>query len=300
MPSNGLAVAEHSPAMAVRDQVNKIQELMSGVLQDGQHYGKIPGCGDKPTLLQPGAEKIALMFGWAASYDVSRESLVGGHREYDVTCNLTSRETGELMGSGIGLCSTMESKYRYRRGDSFELTGEQIPKDAREKKAEYRRQGFGMKKVDGMWEWVRYLSEGRDENPDIADTYNTVLKMAKKRALVDAVKSTAAASDIFTQDIEDLPQQAAPRSVAATVQPSPVVDLGPVRSRFKAYTASVGLTPQGSAAALCQQVGAPDMQSMTSEQVEQAVALMDGVASQESECEEDGGRVELADEEMDW
>jgi hypothetical protein len=27
---------------------------------------------------------------------------------------------------------------------------------------------------------------GRVENPDIADTYNTVLKMAKKRAQVDA------------------------------------------------------------------------------------------------------------------
>ena len=300
MADNGLAVAGSSPAMVVRDQVNKIQELMNGVLQDGQHYGKIPGCGDKPTLLQPGAEKIALMFGWAASYDVSRESLVGGHREYDVTCNLTSRDTGALVGSGIGLCSTMESKYRYRRGDSFELTGDPIPQDAKQKKAEYRRQGFGMKKVDGQWEWVRYLSEGRDENPDIADTYNTVLKMAKKRALVDAVKSTAAASDIFTQDIEDLPQQADPRPVAATVQPAPAVDLGPVRSRFKAYTSAIGLTPQGAAAALCKQVGATDMQGMTSEQVEKAVALMDGVTEQVAEYEAAGGKVELADEEMDF
>ena len=300
MPDNGLAVAGSSPAMVVRDQVNKIQELMNGVLQDGQHYGKIPGCGDKPTLLQPGAEKIALMFGWAASYEVSKESLVGGHREYDVTCNLTSRDTGALVGSGIGLCSTMESKYRYRRGDSFELTGDPIPQDARQKKAEYRRQGLGMKKVDGQWEWVRYLSEGRDENPDIADTYNTVLKMAKKRALVDAVKSTAAASDIFTQDIEDLPQQADPRPVAATVQQAPAVDLGPVRSRFKAYTAAIGLTPQGAAAALCKQVGATDMQGMTAEQVEQAVSIMDGVTAQVAEYEAAGGKVELADEEMDW
>ena len=300
MAGNGLAVAGSSPAMVVRDQVNKIQELMNGVLQDGQHYGKIPGCGDKPTLLQPGAEKIALMFGWAASYEVSRESLVGGHREYDVTCNLTSRDTGALVGSGIGLCSTMESKYRYRRGDSFELTGDPIPQDAKQKKAEYRRQGLGMKKVDGQWEWVRYLSEGRDENPDIADTYNTVLKMAKKRALVDAVKSTAAASDIFTQDIEDLPQQADPRPVAATVQPAPAVDLGPVRSRFKAYTAAIGLTPQGAAAALCKQVGATDMQGMTAEQVEQAVSIMDGVTAQVAEYEAAGGKVELADEEMDW
>ncbi|MED4351726.1 hypothetical protein P9265_05180 [Schinkia azotoformans] len=36
---------------------------------------------------------------------------------------------------------------------------------------------------------------------------NTLLKMAKKRALVDAVLSASRASGIFTQDIEDLPKQ---------------------------------------------------------------------------------------------
>lgn len=36
---------------------------------------------------------------------------------------------------------------------------------------------------------------------------NTILKMAKKRALIDAVLSATRASGIFTQDIEDLPKQ---------------------------------------------------------------------------------------------
>lgn len=35
---------------------------------------------------------------------------------------------------------------------------------------------------------------------------NTVLKMAKKRALIDAVLSATRSSGIFTQDIEDFPQ----------------------------------------------------------------------------------------------
>lgn len=39
-----------------------------------------------------------------------------------------------------------------------------------------------------------------------ADMYNTVLKMAKKRAFVDAILTCTAASDCFTQDIEDDPQ----------------------------------------------------------------------------------------------
>ena len=41
-----------------------------------------------------------------------------------------------------------------------------------------------------------------------ADPYsiaNTILKMAKKRAYVDAALSVASLSDIFTQDLEDMP-----------------------------------------------------------------------------------------------
>ena len=45
---------------------------------------------------------------------------------------------------------------------------------------------------------------GKVENPDIADCYNTVLKISKKRAYVDATIAATAASDIFTQDLEDL------------------------------------------------------------------------------------------------
>jgi hypothetical protein len=45
--------------------------------------------------------------------------------------------------------------------------------------------------------------EGVIENPDLPDTWNTVLKMADKRALVAAVLNGTAASDVFTQDAED-------------------------------------------------------------------------------------------------
>ncbi|NGM17740.1 hypothetical protein GMI70_07010 [Eggerthellaceae bacterium zg-893] len=179
--------AEERGALEVRAQVNQIQHLMKEVLINGEHYGTVPGCGKKPTLLQPGAEKIAYMFHLVPAYDVERMDLGGGHREYEVTCTLTQRDTGEVVGGGMGTCSTMESKYRYRKD---------------------------------------YRSGQRTENPDIADTWNTVMKMAKKRAFVDAVKSTTAASDIFTQDIEDLPQAFAeqspqPASRTAPQRPDP-------------------------------------------------------------------------------
>lgn len=241
MSDNQLAQAapqDQAPALAVREQVNQIQYLMKSVLKDGTHYGTIKGCGDKPTLLQPGAEKIAYMFKLVPTYKVEREQLGGGHREYTVECTLTSRGTGEVMGFGVGECSTMESKYRYR--------------------------------------WDGY---GRDrrrvENPDVADVWNTCLKMAKKRAFVDAVKSTTAASDVFTQDIEDMPLYARPAPQAVAAQVAPAVDLNPVRSRFKAYTSSHGLTPQQGVAAVCAAVGAASMESMTQEQANRAAAWID-------------------------
>src|SRR3990167_10291717 len=183
----------------VKQQIQVIQGVMKDAMVDNTHYGIIPGT-DKPTLFKAGAEKLCLTFRLSPTYVVTKSDLGQGHREYEVRCTLTHIPSQKVFGEGVGICSTMETKFRYR-GAAFEETGQPIPKDAKEKKAEYRKQGFGMKKVDGAWLWVKYGE--RQENPDIADVYNTVLKMAKKRAHVDAILTALAASDIFTQDMED-------------------------------------------------------------------------------------------------
>ena len=199
------AVVEEERSIAdVAKQVGKIQELMRSVMHSGEHFGVIPGTGDKPSLLKPGAEKLCFVFRLAPEYVVDVKELAGGHREYSVRTILRNMATGNKVGEGVGSCSTMESKYRYRNASDYEVTDQPIPKDSKERKAEYRKQGFGMKKVEGEWVWVRYKSDGKVENPDIADVYNTVLKMAKKRSLVDATITACAASDIFTQDVEDM------------------------------------------------------------------------------------------------
>ena len=56
-------------------------------------------------------------------------------------------------------------------------------------------------------------------NDDPADQVNTVLKMAKKRALVDAALSVGSLSDLFTQDIETVARQAP--QAAAEAPPAP-------------------------------------------------------------------------------
>lgn len=193
----------------VMNQVQAIQELMKQGMTDGEHYGVIPGTNGKPTLLKAGAEKLCLMFRLAPAFDIKFTDLGNGHREIQVICTLTHIKTKDVWGQGLGSCSTMEKKYRYRTGDG-ESTGVVVPKEywdlkriGKFKEAQERiGVGYGTKKIDGTWFVVEKV-EGQ-ENPNIADTYNTVLKIAKKRALVDATLTATAASDCFTQDLEEL------------------------------------------------------------------------------------------------
>lgn len=171
LEQNQLSEAIRQPltlnAVNIVEKVKLIDEVMNAVMKKDVHYGTIPGCGNKPTLLKPGAEKLLLTFRLAPDYKINVKDFEGGHREYEIVTTLTHMVTGQVFGSGVGSCSTMESKYKYRTA------------------------------------WANKVKT-KVENDDLASIYNTVLKMAKKRSLVDAVLTVTGASDIFTQDIEDI------------------------------------------------------------------------------------------------
>lgn len=199
----------------VRNQIAQVQSLMKATFQDGTHFGKIPGCGDKPTLLKAGAEKIGFMFKLSPSIQVQEERHQGSeHRTYQVTVTLTHAPSGNVVGQGVGICSTLESKYRYR----WDATGEPVPEAYWEARDSDLIGGpsYTARKSGGKWQVHRKVEH---DNP--ADYYNTCLKMSKKRAQVDACLSAVACSDIFTQDIEDAPQavQTAPSAAQAPSQP---------------------------------------------------------------------------------
>lgn len=189
-----------SPETLTR-QLTLLQQVMRQVMQEGEHYGIIPGC-HKPSLLKPGAEKLSMTFRLSPAYEIIQVNGDYGHREYQVICTLTHIPTGQVFGQGVGVCSTMESQYRYRGGEKTP-TGRPVPQaywNTKDVKL-IGGPGYGVAKVDNAWQVVQ-IGE-KMENPDIANEYNTVLKMAKKRAHVDAVLTATAASDIFTQDMED-------------------------------------------------------------------------------------------------
>ncbi len=189
---------------AVLMQVKQIQDLMNSAMKKDEHYGVIPGT-HKPSLLKAGAEKLSFMFRLVPEFDIERIDLEKGHREYIVKCKLRHIPSEKYWGEGVGSCSTMESKYRYRTGE-VEYTGKPVPKEYWTNRDQnlIGGDGFKVKKnpKTGRWEIVR--AGKKIENENIADVYNTVLKMAKKRAFVDAILTSTAASDIFTQDVEEI------------------------------------------------------------------------------------------------
>lgn len=204
-PDEGMV--QFSPEQ-VLSQVQMIQDLMSKVMQNKQHYGIIPGT-PKPTLYKAGAEKLNFTFRLAPKFKLEKSDLKDGHREYEIICELYHINSGLFYGAGVGSCSTMEVKYRYRESKRKcpACSLETIIKG----KKEYGGGWVCFKKKGGCG--VKYADDdpaiidqkiGHIENPDLADQYNTILKMAKKRALVDATITACAASDIFFQDLEDL------------------------------------------------------------------------------------------------
>ena len=189
--SAGLVAAEvHRYSLAeIRERVNLVQEVMRGIMKLNTHYGTIPGT-PKPTLYKPGAEVLCVTFRIAPIYrilDLSTDLVA----RFRVTCIGQHQVSDIILGEGVGECSSAEEKYKWRAAvcaEEFDLTPETM---RRLKFAKYK--GNVEKKVQ-----VR---------TEAADLSNTVLKMACKRAMIAMTLNVTAASDIFTQDIEDLPEE---------------------------------------------------------------------------------------------
>jgi hypothetical protein len=176
-------------------QVEAVQELQKRMLRPDIDFGQIPGT-PKPTLFKPGAEKLLAHFKLSiADARVEKEDLGDGHVDYVVQLPVVNRATGEVVGVGVGSCSTRERKYN--RSSPYDIR-------------------------------------------------NTVLKMAKKRALVDAALTTTASSHIFTQDVEDLidngvmdapgksPAQPSGKPAAKSAQPDASAPVQPKQPRRSA------------------------------------------------------------------
>jgi len=177
------------PVSAIKERVAAIQQIMRDGMVEGQDYGKIPGCGPKPTLLKPGSEKILFTFRLAPDPLVEDLSTQDTYR-YRVTVKLYEIDSGKFLGAGVGEASTDEEKYAWRKAicdEEFDATPESR-----------RRIKFGVNRSTGE------IYQAKQVRTNPADSANTVLKMSKKRAIIDATLTVTAASEVFTQDLEEI------------------------------------------------------------------------------------------------
>ncbi len=174
-------------ATEMRQGFAALVELKSSVMRRGVDYGTIPGCGDRDTLLKPGAEKVLKRF-MVHVVDIQVDDLsTMDCFKYRVRC-VGQTPDGIVRGVGIGSCSSDEEKYRWRRARNAAEWKDTPDARRRVKHATGKRGDYTIDQVR--------------TNP--ADVDNTVLKIGKKRAMVDLALTSTAASDFFTQDLEDM------------------------------------------------------------------------------------------------
>ncbi len=174
------------PVAVLRDRVRAIKELVQSVFVENVHFGVIPYTNDKKVLLQPGADQICALFRIAPRYH-NEDLSTAEEIRYRVTCQGVN-QAGEILGEGMGEASTGEEKYRWRRAvcdEEFEATPET------KRRVQYKKSQGGHYKV------LQIMT-----NP--ADSANTILKMAAKRARVAMVLTVTGCSDDFSQDEEIL------------------------------------------------------------------------------------------------
>lgn len=256
-------VAAAALELSARDAERKLlairafQNVVHKTFISGHDYGVIPGT-QKPTLLKPGAEKIAKLLNLQDDYDIIEkiENWEDGFFYYLIRCRLTDIASGTLISSGLGSCNSKESRYAYRwvaseripattNKDDLEQRGgkkvmfepdfafakkettgkygkpasywESFAAAVADKRAVRKKKKLGAKEYDG-YELTLDAVEYRVPNPDICDQVNTMLKIAKKRSLVDVALSVGRLSDLFTQDLED---------IMGPVEEAPPLDLDP-------------------------------------------------------------------------
>lgn len=200
---------------AAKKRLAEFQEFVKEYLVESEDYGTIPGT-PKPTLLKPGADKLCELYGLADDFII--ESRVEDYSsnpplfDYTLKCSLTSRRDGRLVGTGFGSCNSWEGKYRWResRRKCPFCNQEAIIKGKEEYGGGWlcwaKKNGCGAKFKEDDQAIVGQAA-GKEINDDVPTLKNTILKMAKKRAKIDAVIAVTRSSGIFTQDMEDIDLQ---------------------------------------------------------------------------------------------
>jgi hypothetical protein len=204
----GNPLAMPVPVQAVIARHEAIQEIIRGVFKDGIHFGKIPGTGDKKTLLKPGFDTLCEAFQFSPDFVKQSESIeTDKFVNLVYKCALTSA-SGRVVATGIGSCNSKEEKYRWTTmaRKCPNCKAETIIKGKQEYGGGWvcfdKKGGCKSKFRDGD-QAIEGQPAGRIENDNAWNFHNTLTKMAQKRAGMAAIITACGISGDFTQDMED-------------------------------------------------------------------------------------------------
>lgn len=233
------------PAMTLEQGSERYSQMRAFVKQEmveGKDYGIIPGT-EKPSLWQPGAQKLATFFGLSINHVLMDHKEVWGGDDpffmYRYRAIIT--RNGVILAEVEGSANSKETRYRWRWVDEDQVPTGLDLNDLESKVSSKGRFQWQIDKADTTGQygkpaeyWQEFVDamlnkkakvydkkqtwgEQKDApfveiesvsyripNPEIFSLVNTIQKIAQKRAFVAAVIIAANASEFFTQDMEDI------------------------------------------------------------------------------------------------
>jgi len=194
----------------IKARLDRVRQVMKTVMREGEHYGIIPGC-KKPSLYKAGAEILNVTFRLSARVAQHEDLSTEDEIKHRFRVEVYDPKTEVIWGDGLGECSSDEQKYKWRETLCPE-EWEQAPEDRRRLKYKKRWDRSAQQYVIEAVQQIR---------TELADVANTVLKLGHKRAYVHATIQATAASDIFTQDLEDIPPENLGDEEGSPAKPKP-------------------------------------------------------------------------------
>jgi hypothetical protein len=152
-----------------------VRDVTKAALTVDVDYGQIPGT-DKPSLFKSGAEMLLLAAGYGFDMDRLEDDDARTHRGVTYKCTVRRRD-GSVVSTCDGYAGYDESR--------FFTSAEDAEKRERYNAEKYHRPVNANRFVEYRAPW------------------NTLVKMAEKRALVGAALNACAASGLFIADLDD-------------------------------------------------------------------------------------------------
>ena len=256
--NKGLQTTTQSAELVVRDNPFEIDvqrvvamrksmlRIVDQVMTEGIHYGVMPGVkpkeGEPPkkVLFQPGADVLIQTFRLCPRYEIITRREEADFIALEICCRLVNISTGETWSEGYGSVNSREERYLNQCSAKVCPT---CGKDAIIKgKKEYgggwlcwdKKGGCGAKFGEDD---KAILGQSGAINPaKVWGLHNTLLKVGCKRAKVAATLTATAATEIFTQDIVDDPEELGDdphsngKATPVRTADKPAVPQGPTRA----------------------------------------------------------------------